>query len=225
MKRPPESSNPASRPLRAIAYFDGQNLFKAAKQLFGHRHPNYDVVALARRVCEAQGWNLSRVHFYTGVPPRDKSPKWRGFWKSKLRHMRRRGAVVFSRDLRYRRTPDGTERPEEKGVDVRIAVDIIRAVLRGECEVVLVFSQDQDLSEVAKEIPAIARERRGRIKIASAFPFDESVRDGGINLRGVNNTQWIKITRADYDACLDPRDHFSRPKKSARSVPPRREAA
>ena len=27
---------------RAIAFFDGQNLFGHAKSAFGHSHPNYD---------------------------------------------------------------------------------------------------------------------------------------------------------------------------------------
>jgi len=31
------------------------------------------------------------------------------------------------------------------------------------------------------------------------------------NRRGINATEWIKIDRATYDACLDPNDY--RPKK------------
>jgi uncharacterized LabA/DUF88 family protein len=38
---------------------------------------------------------------------------------------------------------------EEKGVDVRIALDVIRLAHRAEYDVALLFSQDQDLSEVA----------------------------------------------------------------------------
>ena len=190
----------------AIAFIDGQNLFMSAKQVFGHKTPNYDVVELSRRVCEARGWDLKRVHFYTGVPPGNKSPKWHAFWQSKLRHMRRQGAQVFFRNLRYRAMEDGTEKAEEKGVDVRIAVDIIRAVLREECDVALVFSQDQDLSEVALEVREIAREQKRWVKIASAFPSGE----GAENTRGVNNSDWARIDRETYDACLDSINHFPR---------------
>ena len=52
---------------------------------------------------------------------------------------------MFSRPLHYRAMGNGEEKAEEKGVDVRIAVDI-RAVLREECDVALMFSQDQDFS-------------------------------------------------------------------------------
>ena len=221
MPRRPEPKTP-----RAVAYFDGQNLFKTAQHLFGHATPNYDVVALSRLVCAMRGWELAGVRFYTGIPPATKNPKWHGFWESKLRHMGLLGVKTAALELRYRPTPGGGERAEEKGVDVRIAVDIIRGALHKEYDVALVFSQDQDLSEAAKEIPVIAREQGRWIRIASAFPHKKakSKREKKA-VRGVNNTEWIKITRADYDACLDPRDHFSRPKKSARSVPPRREAA
>ena len=190
----------------AIAFVDGQNLFHAACRVFGRQIPDYDVLALSRRVCEMQGWRLGRVYFYTGVPSRDKSPKWHGFWRSKLRHQRYQGVRVFSRPLRYRAMGDG----EEKGVDVRIAVDIIRAVLREECDVALMFSQDQDFSEVGKEVRKIAREQRRWIKIVSAFPSDgDSESDGGAeSIRGVNNTDWVRIDRDTYDLCLDPRDHF-----------------
>jgi len=58
--------------------------------------------------------------------------------------------------------PDGTQHTflsgEEKGIDVRIALDIIRLAHRGEYEVALVFSQDQDLSEAAEEVRVIAGE-------------------------------------------------------------------
>jgi uncharacterized LabA/DUF88 family protein len=59
---------------------------------------------------------------------------------------------------------------EEKGVDVRIALDVIRLAHQREYDVALIFSQDQDLSEVAEEIWVIAREQDRWIKVACAFP-------------------------------------------------------
>ena len=40
---------------RVVAFVDGQNLFNAAKQAFGYDYPNYDVVKLAKLVCEHRG--------------------------------------------------------------------------------------------------------------------------------------------------------------------------
>ena len=70
-------------------------------------------------------------------------------------------------------------------------------------DVALLFSQDQDFTEVADEVRAVAREQGRWIKIASAFPRSRTAS----NPRGVNKTDWIPIDRSLYDACIDPRDY------------------
>ena len=134
---------------------------------------------------------------------------------AKLLHMSRQGIYTFTRSLRYRNQvvnlPDGSQHTflaaEEKGIDVRIAIDVIRMAHRNDYDVALIFSQDQDLSEVAAEVRVISQEQNRRIKVASAFPVSPTAR----NKRGINSTDWIPIDRAMYDTCLDPRDY--RPKK------------
>ena len=203
------SGEPPIRP--AIAFVSGQNLFHATHEAFGYTYPNYDVAALAKQVCARQGWRLVGVRFYTGIPDVGDNPRWHSFWVRKLAAMGQRGVVVYSRPLRYRNRrvhlPDGTQHSfltgEEKGIDVRIALDVIALAHRREYDVALVFSQDQDLSEVADEIRTIARQQRRWIKIASAFPHSPATR----NPRGVNKTDWIRIDRALYDQCLDRRDY------------------
>ena len=210
-------SLPSSEPSQkhAITFIDGQNLFHSAREAFGHSYPNYDVRALAEVICGSAGFTLRQVRFYTGIPDPQDDGFWHSFWSAKLAVMGRQGIEIFSRSLRYRnktvKLPDGSEYSflagEEKGIDVRIAIDIIRMAYRGEYDVALVFSQDQDLSEVAKEIRVISAEQRRWIKIACAFPMSPTLR----NRRGINGTDWIKIDRATYDACIDRRDY--RPKK------------
>ena len=203
---------------RAIAFIDGQNLFHAAREAFGYTFPNYDVMALAGTVCGQSGWNLAQARFYTGIPEPSDNPFWNTFWAGKMAVMGRQGVVVFSRSLRYRNRrvhlPDGSDHVflagEEKGIDVRLALDVIRFAHRGEYDVALVFSQDQDLSEVAKEVRVIAREQGRWIKIACAFPVSPTTR----NRRGIDRTDWIRIDHATYDACIDRRDY--RPKKNRR---------
>jgi len=128
--------------------------------------------------------------------------------------MGREGVITYSRALRHRnqtvRLPDGREHTflvgQEKGVDIRIALDIVRLAHQRAFDVALVFSQDQDLSEVADELRVIAREQGRWIKIASAYPSSPTSR----NTRGINGTDWIRIDRATYEACMDSRDY--RPK-------------
>ncbi len=189
--------------------------------------PNYDVLALARKICANEGWNLSKVYFYTGVPSSGDDKRWHNFWSQKTLTMLRQGVSVFTRELRYRekkiKIPGGIFSavvPEEKGIDVRIALDIIRMTRRKEFDVALVFSQDQDFSEVAKELTTVAKDQNRWVKIASAFPFDGS-RTSKSNPRGINGSDWIKIDRTLYDACLDHRDYFStvavpRPQRQSR---------
>jgi len=88
-------------------------------------------------------------------------------------------------------------------------LDIVQMAHRGEYDVALVFSQDQDLSEVAEEVRTIAKEHDRWLKIACAYPLSPTAR----NRRGINKTDWIPIDRAMYDLCLDLRD-YRPPKRS-----------
>ena len=119
---------------RTITFIDGQNLFYAAKEAFGYSYPNYDPLCLSQTICQSQGWNLIGTRFYTGVPDVQDDPFWHHFWSAKLAQMGRLGVTIFSRPLRYRNQtvnlPDGTKHTilvgQEKGIDVRVALDIVR---------------------------------------------------------------------------------------------------
>ena len=128
---------------RAFAFFDGQNLFYAAKEGFGYPFPDYDPRLLTERICADQGWQVAGIHFYTGVPSAVDKPFWNHFWTAKMATMGTRGVQTFSRSLRYRNQtvslPDGTSTVtlvgQEKGVDVRIALDIVRFALDNKYDV------------------------------------------------------------------------------------------
>jgi hypothetical protein len=130
--------------------------------------------------------------------------------------MGRQGIKVFSRPLRYRnqvvKLPDGTLHSflhgEEKGIDVRIALDVIGLANRRAYDVAVVFSQDQDLSEAADEIREISKSQDRWIKMACAYPLSPT----STNRRGINRTDWIQLDKATYDTCLDPRDYRPKPK-------------
>ncbi|MBF0475857.1 MAG: NYN domain-containing protein [Deltaproteobacteria bacterium] len=202
--------------IKAVAFFDGQNLFHSAKEIFGYTFPNYDPQKLAQTICSSKGWQLVETRFYTGVPDTEDDQFWNYFWIAKLLQMSRQGVYTFSRPLHYRnRTilcPDGHQHTvlvgEEKGIDVRIAIDTIRLAHKNTYDVALVFSQDQDLSEVAAEIRTIAQEQDRWIKIACAFPHNQAQKH---TKRGINKTDWLPFDKLLYDVCLDPRDY--RPKK------------
>jgi uncharacterized LabA/DUF88 family protein len=196
---------------RAITFFDGQNLYHGAREAFGHAWPKYDPTKLSHAVCTAHGWSLKAIQFYTGMPLAAEDPFWNAWWQKKLLTISRGGAHVTRRDLKYRDREidigDGcvlTRRiGEEKGIDVRIAVDLIRRTYDQDMDVAIVFSQDQDLAEATQEAKRIARAQGRWFKIASAYPESPAYR----NRRGINDTDWFRMDEAFYDACVDERDY------------------
>ena len=76
----------------------------------------------------------------------------------------------------------------------------------GQFDVAVIFSQDQDLAEVAEEIREIAHSEDRWLKIVSAFPVSPTASAA----RGINKTDWFRMDREFYDACLDTRDYRSR---------------
>ena len=96
---------------------------------------------------------------------------------------------------------------EEKGIDVRLALEALDAAHQQQFDVALIFSQDQDLSELAALIRQVAKLQNRWIKIASAFPDAP----GATNRRGINRTDWCPFDKALYDPCIDPRDYRPTP--------------
>lgn len=196
---------------RAVSFIDGQNLYRHAKSAFGHHHPNYDLIKLSEAVCAASGWTSCGVRFYTETPAADRSPMWHGYWQRRLLAMSRAGIYVFSRPIRYRTEdillPDGSTVTnvvgQEKGIDLRIGLDVMRLAYRAELDVVVIFSQDQDLAEAADEIRTISRTTGRWLKVVSAFPTSPLA----TTRRGVDKTDWFRIERSVCDACLDHRDY------------------
>jgi uncharacterized LabA/DUF88 family protein len=206
-----------------MAFFDGQNLYQHAKEAFDHHHPNYDPIKLHKAVCDARGWRARVTRFYTGVPSQAEAPMWAAYWSNRVLALKRAGVIVTTRPLRYRKEyildedgkpifkADGTRKsvtaPQEKGIDVRLALDLVSLARKREFDIALIFSQDQDLQEVVQEIADIAKEQKREIGIVCAFPSGPKASSS----RGIDKTDWFKMDRYFYDKCLDPRDY--RPKR------------
>ena len=200
---------------RAVAFYDGQNLYRHAKEAFGHHHPNYDPIKLFNAICSAKQWQNQGIRFYTGTPAASKSPMWHGYWANRLLAMRRAGILVTSRQIRYRdeeiELPDGTsitvETPQEKGIDLRIGLDVVRMARNNQLDVAVIFSQDQDLVEAANDIREISQSEQRWIKVVSAFPSGPNATTN----RGIDKTDWFPMDQDFYDACLDQRDYRPKP--------------
>ena len=190
--------------MRTIVLIDGQNLYHLAKKAWSddsashsspYVWPSYDVVKLARSlVNRLPGRILAETRFYTGVP----NPVagitqkfWHGFWTSKLRDMKSKGVYVY----RGRINAGG----QEKGVDVSLALDLIRATYEKRFEAAIIVSRDSDFGPAVRMSKDIARMQNRKLRFESSFPIES----GSSSVRGIPGTVWVPIDKATYDACLD----------------------
>ena len=184
--------------MRTLVQFDGQNLFHLAKNAWGpgspYEYPSYDVVKLAEALVSMKtGRNIEEVRFYTGVPNRASRATLNGFWMNKLKHLESQGVQVYRGKVNYG--------GQEKGVDVSIALDLVRATYEQRFDVSIIVSQDSDFGPAVLLAKQIASEQGRTLEFESAFPVSHGSK------RGVPGTTWVHIDQATYDACHDPTDY------------------
>ncbi|MFN2376292.1 MAG: hypothetical protein ABR538_07125 [Candidatus Binatia bacterium] len=102
---------------RTVAFFDGQNLFHAAREAFGIRHPDFDPVTLAKAVRAPRGWALQQVRFYTGVPGAGDNPFWDHFWADEIREIARAQKRWFKMASAFPASPTVRNRRGVNGSD------------------------------------------------------------------------------------------------------------
>jgi uncharacterized LabA/DUF88 family protein len=137
-------------PARAIVFIDYQNLYRGAREAFGYdahampgHYGNIRPISLGRVLTRATDRTLEQVRVYTGVPTPKNDRKGNAI-------MQRRLAAwvgdapdkveIFPRPLSY-----PPPRGREKGVDVELAIDIVRLALDDAYDVAIVASADTDL--------------------------------------------------------------------------------
>ena len=194
--------------VRTLVLIDGQNLYHLARRAWAsglsspYAWPSYDVEKLARiLVSKTPGRTLAGTRFYTGVPDPAVGPSelfWHGFWSNKIRYMKSRGIYVY----RGRVSPAG----QEKGVDVSLALDLVRATYERQYEAAIIVSQDWDFGPAVRLAKEIAHAQDRRLAFESSFP----VGPGSVSRRGVPGTIWVPIDQATYDKCRDPREYRPR---------------
>lgn len=144
---------------RVIVFIDAQNFYRNARRAFfddatdpytrGQFRPEAVGAILASRDPDR---TLTQVRLYTGRPDANLQPKAHRANVRQCKAWEGAGCYVFHRPLRY---PPGWpsvvngQRPEEKGIDVAMAVDIVRLAQDRAYDVAIVCTGDTDL------IPAI----------------------------------------------------------------------
>jgi hypothetical protein len=200
---------------RVIVFIDAQNAYHGIRRAFfdDTSDPNYvgnfQPLALGHLLASRATTSFSgaarvlkEVRIYRGLPDSRKdgkgyavSSRQFGSWGSDpLVH-------VFTRPLRY---PRGwpAQRPEEKGIDVRLAIDFLAMAIRREYEVGIIVSQDQDL------LPALEAVCDLNLPIACEVVTWASAPNTGYRLRVPGRNLWCHyLSGNDFDAIEDRKDY------------------
>jgi uncharacterized LabA/DUF88 family protein len=146
---------------RVVVFIDAQNFYHSARRAFfvpndpatrGQFHPRALGDLLASRDADR---TLVQVRLYTGRPDAYLQPK---SYAANVRQCQRwmaAGCYVFQRPLRYPHNwPNNSDgkRPEEKGIDVAIALDLVKLGNRGEYDTAILCSADTDLIPAVDEV-------------------------------------------------------------------------
>ena len=191
---------------RVLVLIDGMNLFNNAKRAFkstnspyNYDFPNYDITKLANVVCITLGCQLSEIRFYTGVPRQSMDENKHYFWVAKTQAMQQSGVIVYTRALR------NSNPPQEKGVDLRIGLDALSLAYGELYDTLVIFSTDQDFTEVRDHVTRVAKSQGRTIRFVSAYPLAP-----GSRIWGINGFEHVPIPQQIYEQCIDPRDYRPR---------------
>lgn len=155
------------RTTRVAVFIDWQNVYWCAREAFGleglgNGHGNFSPLRLAQILAAANGrgvdGRLTRVEVFRGMPSVGHDRVGHGANRRQAAAWEAEGPGVVrarSRPLRY--PPDYPAKPPmEKGVDVELALSAVEAVVRGGCDIAIIFSHDTDLLPVPETLTRIA---------------------------------------------------------------------
>jgi len=206
---------------RVVVFIDYQNTYMRAREAFGDPNTNAftfgqilprQLGSLLREKGEAVDPNreLTEVRVYRGEPDAQRSPTGQAACQRQLRFWEAQAGVTpISRPLHYRPTAwDGYGKPtaweaREKGIDVRLAIDMVMGAARDEYDVAVLVSADTDL------VPAVEAvfEMGKRVEVAAWKP------DVGwlSRLRVPGRPLWCHmLKRVDFQRVRDDAD-YTRP--------------
>lgn len=196
--------------VRVAVFFDGQNLTNSARRCFDEQYPTFDPrkladTALTRSpILSRMPKRLVSVDFYTGVHKESYDPFWARFWQIKLARFGKGSsdAIAHRSTTRVLAYADGVAR--EKGIDVRIALDVLSFATETSYDAAIIFSQDKDLNEAANDVRAFARKHKRWIHLETALlwtPNTTSKTGERLDKHGLPNTCWTKFDEPAYRSC------------------------
>lgn len=145
-----------------VVFVDLQNTYHFLKEAARVQANSFRLVDFIHSWLHTHGMKADEVRIYTGVHRKEREPERHARMLEQLEKVEASGARVFTLPLHYQldRTT-GLVRAIEKGIDVRIASELIQSVAEEGVEHAILFTQDNDLSQAVAVATAIA-EARGK---------------------------------------------------------------
>lgn len=156
-----DAPSPALRygPDDVVAFVDLQNLHYFLKENCRVPATQVHIPNLLHDFAQKNGLNLTEIHIFTGIHDFRRDPHRHDAMSKRLAWLRRCGCRVTALPLYYYTDRETKEiRAQEKGVDVRIGSEILRAVHDGLQKVILI-SQDRDIAQATVVANEMAIER------------------------------------------------------------------
>ena len=204
------SASPETQPVRVGVFIDWQNCYRTARDAFGFAGSGIDgnvyPLKLARALAMSRGQGnpageLTRLRIYTGRASQHHDARTYAANRRQFAAWTKGNGdlvEVIARTLDYK-----LGRPREKGIDVQLAIDMVRTTLfEDEHDVAVLVSADTDL------LPAIEliAQRQGTAAIGVATWEGPYWAPSPLTLRGVTIRQH-QPTRRVYDQLADPTDY------------------
>ncbi|GAB3909304.1 NYN domain-containing protein [Microbispora bryophytorum] len=152
---------------------------------------------------------LAQVRVYRGRPDSTKDPKGYGACTRQVAAWEGSDQVVTAlRTLRYpygwpERCAPG-EKPQEKGIDVALAVDFVRLAIEKEYDVGILMSTDTDLKPALEVVASLRSSGGPRVEVA-AWSGD-NMRNRRLSISGTN--LWCHWLNAEsYTQVKDPTNY------------------
>ena len=201
---------------RVVVFLDWQNVYNSAREAFctwraPHWQGQVDPVVLAQHLAQDSPVDreLHQVRIYRGQP--DGKLDSRGYGASRRQHavwQQSPLVTLVTRPLRYPKgwsiSPRAGERPQEKGIDVALALDFAIMGIRREYEVGILMSGDTDMKPALETVAALTGTQGTRAEVAAWSAPGQHSRRLSIHSRNLY-CHWVG--KDIYDRIADPTDY------------------
>lgn len=164
---------------RVVVFLDWQNVYKGAREAFcGYGAPHWEgqvhPLALGHIIAADSPYDrqLHQVRVYRGQPDATRDPRGYAANARQVATWRQTPLVdVIMRTLRYPYGwPDSHQagqKPQEKGVDVALAIDFVSMAVAREFEVGVLMSTDTDLKPALEAVARLTPTQGTRAEVAA----------------------------------------------------------